>query len=325
MNSAALPPSNPLQRAVVGHPVFQGLSALASWYGETPPLEELVRTVRAFEGPGFIARHSLVARRSEAKPGGVLLDDLLDRRLEDLRGLSEEERRKWEEEFERLSQIDAVHGTTLVSLSKRRVGEELPALEFTAASPIADFKIAGLLQVEASLTKAAGAAMRRAHEGDQRARAKAFRAALDGSWPLIEEIAGLRHPRNQQIPPVAIPHWIRVRRGITELLRAEASANTNPGPDWWLLWPRERAVWTELRGSIKVVTPAYLAAYFTWNRASRPGAVTTFARKVGVCLSREVANWINEALRLAGHGSTQAQRRTRRAGSQQGGLVRGRL
>lgn len=302
MNNAALPPRNPLQRAVVGHPVFQCFSAVASWYGETPPLEELVRTVRAFEGPGFIARHSLVAQRSEAN-GGVLLDDLLDRRLKDLRGLTEEKSREWEEEFERLSQIDAVYGTTLVSLSKRRVGEDLPELGFTAASPIADPGIGGLRQVEASLRKAVDVGLRRAHEGDQRARVKAFGAALDGSWPLIEEIAGLRHPSNRQIPPVAIPHWIRVRRGITELLRAKASAKTNPGPDWWLLWPRERAVWTELQGSIKVVTPAYLAAYFTWNRASRPGAVTTFARKVGVCLSREVPNWINEAWGCSSHGS----------------------
>lgn len=301
MNSAALPPPNPLQRAVVGHPVFQCISALASWYGETPPLEEVVRTVRAFAGPGFIASHSLVAERSEAN-GGVLLDDLLDRRLENLRGLTEDKSREWEEEFERLSEIEAVHGTKLVSLSKRRVGEDLPELGFTAASPIANRRIGGLLQVKASLKEAVDAGLRRAYEGDQRARAKAFRAALDGSWPLIEEIAGLRHPRNRQIPPVAIPHWIRVRRGITELLRAKASAKANPGPDWWLLWPRERAVWTELQGSSKEVTPAYLAAYFTWNRASRPGAVTTFARKVGVCLRLEVANSINEAWGCLSHG-----------------------
>jgi hypothetical protein len=117
-------------------------------------------------------------------------------------------------------------------------------------------------------------ALRRCEMQDQRCRALAFEM-LTNSPDQFAELLQWRRPGGRQLPVGALlQHWKHVRLVLTRVLSKHPHSS--------LLYPQERDWWREHR---RTTSERFAAAYFTWERSGCPGALSTFARKVGVNVS----------------------------------------
>jgi hypothetical protein len=98
-------------------------------------------------------------------------------------------------------------------------------------------------------------------------------------WHEVEAIYG----RTRPLHPDALSYWKGVYRGLGTVVRLGPELL---GYDYALLRLQEHDHWTAVR---ETVTPRQVAAFFVWDRAGRPGALTTFAQKLGNRLSASLA------------------------------------
>ena len=287
-NMVALPPSDSLVQAVLGHPVWGAIRAIQTHHGGPPPIGEEARTVRAFVGPAFfkafVGRYSVPRLSPEGvgdgEPGPPISpDEALQRTLSELEQpkVTEERREAWKkavivDEQTRRHHGEHIDGTDLGrSLRFRRLAATDDALrdgDALQAELAAD-------RLKLAVTEALAPIISRDHV----LRSLAFGKGLAEGWNGIEEIAGRRRPSGRLLHPKVEKYWRGVRKGVSEVLR-NVQQRPNSGIRW-LLRPRELAFFEQ---SGEAAAPA--SALFSWDRAGRPGSLTTFSARVGVNLPK---------------------------------------
>lgn len=289
------PPEGTVLRAVLRHPYWTMKAALDVYYDREPPLEEVVLTARAVGGAPIME-----PRVGSTDQGAQLLDgdERLRRALERLTAVDAERRRDWTREANRLAEASVSHGHPLDGVRPAEDSVEEPPenrLDLTAverADP-ADDDLAGLAEIAAEqLWGAVREFEAKIRREDQRAQGEAFARGLDEGWERVRELSGQRGVGGRILHPDAAAYWKIARHRLTEVVKEIPACRA--------LRPQERDDLGRLPERAPDATPAEIAALFTWDRAGRPGSLSTFGRHVAVSVGASRAAQLDSGRSLTG-------------------------
>lgn len=326
MNPCAKPAKNYWVRAAVGHPALSGLDALDRYFQGRPPLLKRALTARAYAGPGFLrdthrAENWLVRHGDKGERVEHFLewqrirepDEHLERllvelvgisaeKLADLRGISPKERGDFREELLRLDALDQAEGTRFISMVKLGEGSTkakhermLTAEGLPTTSPASDLRLEASVYAELVLEKAVDRYIAQAEQEDLVAKGRALQAALADHWRELEEAVLRKRPSGRLMTEALVNYWSQVRGGLGTILRRlyeRATPHLLPNYDYWLLWPEEHDFWPVLKKS--GASSEQAAAFLTWLRANRLGALTTFSSYVGGKIGAKLAQRLEQ-------------------------------
>lgn len=298
---AARPPEEDLLRAILGHPVWKALEALGRYYRGDVPIETRAVTVRAFAGASFFVDDWRVGRRG-AGVDSMAPDDALELALDRVSKASWSRRALWLREQVQLMELDGRTNYEHHFSGLYVGGEPIPPddrrpLRLSVRPPLhpGDDDYAGLAEGAAQeLEGAVERFLEPVWRREQQAAADAFwRGLREAGWVEIDSLAGHRHPAGRAVHPRAIKYWRQIYQGVAAILTQDQQASRYQRA---LVRPQEWDHWSTIR---KQVTAHQAAACLVWDRARRPGALTTFAQKLGTKLRAEVARDIDVGVPLA--------------------------
>ena len=298
---AALPPEDPIVRAIWGHPVWKAFQALELYYRDPSPIEEEALTARAFGGPSFFEENwRVVAGARSGTP--VFADDALELALDRVCKAPGVRRRAWLNRTLQLMELDERTGYKH-HCSGLYINEPIPPDDFRPFRPRerapedpGDDDYAGLAWgSEEELSVAIQRFRGRVWREDQEAAAHAFWVGLrEVGWAEIDTIAGRRRRGGRLLHPKARDYWRRVYKSIAAILRLGEDVARYDRP---LVRPQEWRHWSVVRG--QSVTAHQTAALFVWDRLGRPGSLTTLAQKLGSKILASTARVIDPGAALA--------------------------
>lgn len=291
---AELVPDDGQVQAVLGHPLHHALAAL--WQGRpgAVPVEEIVRTTRAYTGEYFYAQAPGPAKRLPdegyrhhlqlAKEGGGFAEGV-EENLDFIRMLSdrygEPDFRLWVQAPRPGHRVEVSYDQWITEILLWG-GLKPPPLEGSVG------EVSEGRESAARLLTAVARMIRNIEIWDMEEQAKAFTRGLrEDSWDEIRELAGQASSRGRTAHPTVVDYWKRIRMRVSDLIKDRRNEVDEFRAEWWQLWKGERELVDA--GTLRDYTPSEVAAYLLWERADRRKTLVTFARHMGVSLRKDTA------------------------------------
>lgn len=270
----AEPPVDEYALAVLGDPLLNALNATGRYWGQDLPFGITALTVDAYDG--FLTREDRVDL--ERTFGEAMNPPSSGAGVEKLRIQVSKAR----------GEMRAVNTAALLAFQAKAEGLDFAQglqEQYTKEIAAADewVSMPARIQRYTNLDGQSAVAIRRRQYAQWMAAAQILNRVLDNhteTWHTMGRLAG-RIPGPEATSRVFRAHWREVRRALLFAVRSRQDHNNHPVRLSRLLYPQETAHIDTL-GSLRA---ASLATWLTWERAGRPGKISTFAKQIGVDFS----------------------------------------